>query len=367
MLIVAAVLLAFADSAQSPPPPSPPPSSYSATPAVTVVPFRTEAAPRVDPVFGDVASFRAAIDRFLALQGEMDQVRDEFSSAVHATLAALAAGSTSGSGWAAGWVPTASAGADARQCPMAAALPYARALASGGHYLLLGQQLQASYRELRRGDDLGDTLGLTPDYRLKVKKARELHQHLLTDYREMRVAFYDQLGAEMRHAGCKLTAKGLPPAGTSASDSNPSDVNPSDANPSNPVAWELAEDPVSDAPTPDGLADGNSPPARAVAARATTTRDHLTASTAEPPASGIAPAIWIELDNSLCNEPTRLSIDGQPVGDIGPRNQTSVRSRSGPHEVCALPTSDHRTCGDPGTIRKAYLHEGWRLTIHCAH
>ena len=35
-------------------------------------------------------------------------------------------------------------------------------------------------------------------------------------------------------------------------------------------------------------------------------------------------------------------------------------------DVCALPASDHRSCGDAGTMRKAYLHEGWRLTIHCA-
>ena len=87
---------------------------------------------------------------------------------------------------------------------------------------------------------------------------------------------------------------------------------------------------------------------------------------AEAAAAGGAPAVWIEIDNALCNEPTRLAIDGQAVGQIGPRNKTSVRARSGPHEVCALPASDHRACGDAGTLRKAYLHEGWQLTIHCA-
>ena len=110
------------------------------------------------------------------------------------------------------------AATDARQCPAATGAPYARALASGGRYLALGQQLQATYREIRRADDLGDTLGLTPDYRLRAKKAKDMHQQLLSDYREMRVAFYDQLGAELRHAGCKLTAKGiaasLPPGRT---------------------------------------------------------------------------------------------------------------------------------------------------------
>jgi len=42
-----------------------------------------------------------------------------------------------------------------------------------------------------------------------------------------------------------------------------------------------------------------------------------------------------------------------------------VRTHAGPREICALPASDPRTCGDPGTIRKAYLHEGWSLTVHC--
>src|SRR5204863_7727836 len=77
-----------------------------------------------------------------------------------------------------------------------------RAMTAGGHYLVLGRQLEARFREIRRSDELGDGAGLTPDYRQKMKRARELYQDLLRDYREMRVAFYDQLGAEMRHAGC---------------------------------------------------------------------------------------------------------------------------------------------------------------------
>ena len=186
--LIPIVLLALGD-----PPSAPPPADLSSEES-----FRTDAAPRIDPVFGDVAELRASIDKFLSLQGEMDHVRDEFSSAVHETLAALA-----------DETPGPHAATDARQCPAATGVPYARALASGARYLALGQQVQASYREIRRAEDLGDTLGLTPDYRLRAKKAKDMHQQLLSDYREMRVAFYDQLGAELRHAGCKLTAKGI--------------------------------------------------------------------------------------------------------------------------------------------------------------
>ena len=53
----------------------------------TATPFRTTVNPRIDPVFGDVTVLRRTVDRFLALQVEMDQVRNEFSTAVHSTLA----------------------------------------------------------------------------------------------------------------------------------------------------------------------------------------------------------------------------------------------------------------------------------------
>lgn len=333
--LIPMVLFALAGAPGAPPHADPP----------TEESFRTEAAPRIDPVFGDVASLRAAIDRFLSLQGEMERVRDDFSSAVHAALATLVGPPSPAPQPAA----AKAAASDAHPCPAAAATPLARASLAGGRYLALGQQLQAAYREIRRGDDLGDTVGLTPDYRLKAKKARALHQQLLSDYREMRVAFYDQLGAEIRHAGCRLPAR---TTASSAPDSNPAD------NPLDLRAWDLGESP----------ADlGGDPPAPAL------NKEGAATTAAQPPSAPLAadgeassPAIWIDIDNTLCNEATRLSIDGQAVGDIGARNKTSVRTRSGPHEVCALPTSDKRACGDAGTLRKAYLHEGWRLTIHCA-
>ena len=195
MLVLAALLLA------------------AAPPNTTVTPFRTEVAPRVDPVFGDIASLRQSVDRFLALQTEMEQVRNEFSTSVQGTLFQLA--------------PT---GPRPKGCPAGATAHYARALAAGGRYLSLGRQLETRFREIRRSDELGDASGLTPDYRVKVKRARELYDDLLRDYREMRVAFYDQLGAEMRHAGCELA--------TAASHAA---IKPTDAapDPSDPASWAL--------------------------------------------------------------------------------------------------------------------------------
>jgi hypothetical protein len=310
--------------------------------ATAIIPFRTEAQPRVDGVFGDAASLRLSVDRFLGLEADMERVRDEFSTAVHETLAALAsAGPPDGA---------AASHAPPKSCPGATSAPYARALAAGTKYLVLGQQLQGRYRDIRRADDLGDTAALTPDYRVKVKKARELHQRLLDDYREMRVAFYDQLGAEMRHSGCKTGKTGETVATATATGAPAPPPNPSD-----PGAWTMDE---------AASADEAREPAAPAPDKAALARPKLE-EPSPPGATLAAPAIWIDVDNTLCAQPTRVSVDGQSLGEVAPHKRTSVRTHAGPREICALPASDARACGDPGTIRKAYLHEGWSLTVHC--
>jgi len=328
---------------------APAPTADAGPPATKVIPFRIDAEPRVDGVFGDAAALRATIDRFITLEADMDALRDEFSTAVHETLTALAGDAPGGPATNAakpannaGKPPTNAGKPAMKVCPAATAAPYARALAAGTKYLLLGQQLQGRFREILRADELGDAVALTPDYRVKVKKARDLHQRLLDDYREMRVAFYDQLGAEMRHAECKTGPRVPKPVAADA----PPPPNPSDA-----TAWTLDDPSRGEARPPASAAEGAGP------------RGGPGVTGEAGPLS--APAIWIDVDNTLCAQATRVSVDGQPLGEVGPRKKTSVRTHAGPREICALPTSDARACGDPGTIRKAYLHEGWSLTVHC--
>ncbi len=326
------------------------PGAPDAASTTQVVPFRTELRPRVDPVFGDAASLRASVDRFFALQSEMERVRDEFSTAVHETLAALAATAPPSAKPAA----RPEAKSESKSCPATTTAPYGRALAAGAKYLLLGQQLQGRFRDIRRADDLGDAAALTPDYRAKIKKVRELFGNLLADYREMRVAFYDQLGAELRHASCKTAAMAKASASGADASVNGGDV----PNPTEASAWSLAVDEVPAADEP-----------RAVMPTPAGKRPAL-GSASEPgaatsPGPLAAPSIWIDVDNTLCAQPTRVSVDGQPLGEVGARKRTAVRTHAGPREICALPASDARACGAPGTVRKAYLHEGWSLTVHC--
>jgi len=298
----------------------------TAAQATTATPFRTAVSPRIDPVFGDVGSLRRTVDRFLALQTEMDQVRDEFSTAVHGTLTEVAR-------------PGRDSHA-AKVCPPAAPTLYGRALAAGGRYLAIGREMESRFREIRRADELGDASGLTPDYRLRVKKASQIHQDMLRDLQEMRVAFYAQLGAELRHAGCDLHGPGASPA------ADADDVIPTD--PSNPAAWTL------DDSAADPEAAGSADPNRTV---------RTPPKTAAP--STTALAVWIEIDNSHCARPSQLQIDGRSYGALPGHKRTSVRTHAGPHEICVQPSQEKRSCGEPGTLRQVYFYEGWSLTVRC--
>lgn len=303
-------------------------------PRESVVPFRTDLAPRVDPVFGDAAAFRANVDKFLALHAEMEKVRDDFSNAVHQTLGDLA-----------------EQPAGSKKCPDALGPHYQKASTAGARYLALGRQLEAKFREVRRQDEMGDSAALTPDYRMKIKKARDLYWALLRDFREMKIAFYDQLGAELRHAGCQTavtTAASKP--GVPAAD------------PNDPAAWSLEEPtpaPVVAEPATGKAGKPELPPA-AIDDPARAADPKLGASDAR-----LATSVWIQVDNSRCHVPSRLAIDGANVAEIAAGKKTQVRTRSGPHELCVLPATDTRACGAAGTLRKAYFHEGWSVSVRC--
>jgi hypothetical protein len=275
--------------------------------------FRTEVAPRIDPVFGDAGTLREQIDQFLALQAEMETVRDEFSASVHRALAQLGpVGATP---------PT--------TCPANVPALYGAASDAGRRFLALGRRFAGRFRDIRRADELGDTVGLTPDYRAKAKKARDLYAGLVRDYREMRAAFYDQLTAEVRHAGCKVSpAPAARPADAGAADRPPDPTNAGD--------WVLD-------PPEDDTAAGKS----TAASKSSST------------------AIWIQIDNTRCAQPSTLTIDGAAIGDVAAQKKIPVRTHAGPHELCVLPAADKRTCGAAGTVRRVYLYDGWTLAVRC--
>jgi len=284
--------------------------------------FHLEPKATIDDVFGDAADYRRVIDKFLSISDGMQGTRDEFARAVQSVLAELR--------------PGPDGKARPRKCPdQAVASSYARALGLGQEYLRAGRELSRYYDQVREYDRLGETVGLTPDYRWKVKRVAQQYGALLTDYREMKVAFHDQLADELRFVGCdldKLAARG----GATRDE-----------------AWPQAEQLAPGAPT-EKVALPTPPPSQPKPVRAEPI-DIL------PPRAGIL----FYVDNTRCQVATKVALDGRPLGDVPAATRAAFPTRPGPHDLCLIPDGATKKCGDPGTLRKSYFTEGWTIALRC--
>ena len=154
--------------------------------------FRLEPKAALDDVFGDTSAYRKVVDRFGLIAEQMQQHREEFARAVQTVLLKLQPPMTPGA-----------VQSRPRVCQEnEIAGSYVQGLRAGQEYLRTGRELTRLYEQIRDLDRLGETTGLTPEYRWKVKRMMTQYQTLLTDYREMKVAFHDQLADELRYAGC---------------------------------------------------------------------------------------------------------------------------------------------------------------------
>ena len=272
--------------------------------------FRMASDPKIITVFGDTAQFRMYVDRFFELYAQMQAARESFSRDVQQVVGTLAAHAEVAKG--------------KSRCPVdAIALAYARAFHLGQSYHQLGKELEAQHASIKELDDLGETSGLTPDYRWKVARAVKLYPQVLRDFREMKVAFQEQLAGELQFAGCDaavLVAKGdeLDKAGATT-----------DAQ-------------VMPAPPPAKLNPRDKP---VVPVSATT--------------------VTFFVDNGTCEGAMRVYVDGLLVGEVGGRAKAAFRAASGRHDMCLLQSTSPEQCGDTGTLRKTYIHDGWSITLRC--
>jgi hypothetical protein len=279
--------------------------------------FRLATDPKIETVFGDAAEFRRYVDRFFVVYAEMYKTREDFARNIQNVLASLAAHR------AAAREPGA-----ARKCPVdAVGLAYGRAFRQGQTYHRLGKELETNFVSIKELDALGETKGLTPDYRWKVARALKFYGQVLTDFREMRVTFQDQLPGELTFNGCDsqiLIAKG-------------EELEKSGAAP-------LVAPPVA-------------PPAT-VASRG--------GKTIEPPAPVVASGATFFVDNSTCKTTSlRVFLDGTLLGEVGSGAKAAFRALVGRHDLCLIPSSSRAQCGDPGTLRKTYIHDGWAIVLRC--
>jgi hypothetical protein len=325
------------------------PAEAAAQPPDAGAGFRLEGKPAIDDVFGDAADYRRIVDRFLELTAQMQSMRDEFARSVQVTLNELGA-----------------RGADKkspshrgmRGCPVAAvAGPYARAHHLGEEYLRVGRELTRHYEQVKEFDQLGESSGLTPDYRWKVKRVLQQYSALLRDYREMKVAFHDQLVDELRYAGCDrqaLLMRGDPTTrpGTRADENWPQPGRP--GAPGVQLA-QLDKGPRERLPT--NLPPDRVPPPQPILVPPRT-------APADPNVDQPRSGVLFYVDNSKCQRGATVFLDGKKLGEVPAATRVGFQTAPGPHDLCLL-DSAKKQCGAPGTVRRSYLHEGWTISLRC--
>ena len=280
--------------------------------------FRVEGAPELDLVFGDSEHFKRHIDRFFALDKAMDQTRSAFSHNVQAALETL------------GDHPRG-------RCPVdQVAAAFYEARRDGETYRALGAEMEGEAVLIRQLDDLGETAGLTPDYRWRVRQAHELYKHALVDLREMRVEFMTQLGSELAHRGCsrhQLLARGA----------------------------ELA----AEKPTQVAGNRGPGAPDSGEAGGAAGHPGEAADSSAGGEVAAPATVITFYVDNQACTQTQSVFLDGALIGQVNGRSRSAFQASEGHHALCLIEASASARCGDPGTLRTAFLHDGWSIALHC--
>jgi hypothetical protein len=266
--------------------------------------FRMEGDAELEIVFGDLDRYKKHIDHFFEIHKKMTSARKQYSMQAKATLSKL------------------SEHPRGKKCPAEELGPhYFVAHQQGEEFRALGAGLEREYVAIRRLDRYGDTDALTPDYRWRVNRTRPLYSRSLTDYKEMRFSFLDQLGAEVAARGCTKTA--LLTSGRA-----------------NPAA------------TPTEVASLYRPP---------TYRPRATDKINE---TSVIPATFF-VDNKHCAKPMQVFVDGQMVGEVNGNARTAFQTTTGRHTLCLIETGSVKQCGESGTLRSAYFHEGWSVALHC--
>ena len=263
--------------------------------------FRMEGAPEVDVVFGDTRSYRLRIDRFFTLSESMTAERQRFSRRVQASMAVLLE--------------------KKRGCPKDGLAPqYYGAHQAAEEYRRLGIALEIEYTAIRTLHRYGESQGLTPDYRWKVNKVTPTYRATLTDYREIQVALVDQLDKELRYRGCRqstLLTLGQGKAQT-------------------PIAYS--------APVPPPRRSWRKEKPKPVVAATTAT---------------------FSIDNRSCDQGLDVYADGVLLGEVGPKKRAAFQALAGNHAICLIRKDSNLKCGQSGTVRTAYVHDGWAMTLHC--
>ena len=259
--------------------------------------------PELARPWGDAAALGAALDQYAATAQAMARSRDAYQHQLLGLLGALHRG------------PNAPTRSDpVRRCPIERiATSWATAQRTLAGAERLGVELEAAWRFIARHDEIGATAGLLPNARTQVAAARKAFRLALADIAELRAEWGRALGPELGAAGCtdRLLAAAI----------------------ADPARYHLVEE---DQPEPIPKTQPPRP------------RAHAT----------------FYVDNTRCLDPVEVWIDGAQLGQVAPGRRSALVADAGERTLCLL-VPGAAQCGDRGTVREVYLHDGWSVTMHC--
>ena len=199
-------------------------------------------------------------------------------------------------------------------CPVDTVAPaWAAAQKARALYERLGSDLEASFKRIVRDDELGLTAGLLPNARLAVATAKHSFRLALADSGELRAELGRGVTPELRVVGCseQLLAAAL----------------------ANPARYHVIEE-----DKPDVIPAQTAPRAK--------------------------PRTTFFVDNTGCPDTVTVWIDGKQLGEVAPGRRSALVADGGERSLCLINPGGAQ-CGDRGTVRQIYLHDGWSVVMHC--
>jgi Flp pilus assembly protein TadD len=253
--------------------------------------------------WGDGEALQHMLDRYEQAQLALAASRKTYQDQILTMLGAMGQG------------PKAAAkAARSKACPVGRLAPtWSAAQQELAKYTRLGVDLEFAYRFLARHDEAGMTASLLPNSRTAVASAKKRFRIALADVSELRAEWSRGIVPELRAAGCsdKLLAAAL----------------------ADPNRYRVI---VEDKPEPI-------PPK-------------------QPPRA--KPRTTFFVDNTRCADPVEVWIDGAHIGQVAPGRRSALVTDGGERTLCLLVPGGAQ-CGDRGTLRQVYLHDGWSTTMHC--
>ncbi len=259
--------------------------------------------PEIVRPWGDARAITSALERYEAIARTMATTRRTYQNAFLSLIAAFGKGPLS---------PVKKP--QPRTCPIDRVAPlWATAQAELRKYERLGSELEAAYRFIARHDEIGATAALLPNGRTQVTGAKAGFRTALADVGELRAEWARGAVPELRFAGCsdKLLAAAV----------------------ADPERYRIIQ---RDNPDPKPAPQPPRPKARAT----------------------------FYVDNTKCPDAVDVWIDGTILGQVAPGRRSALVADGGERTLCLIGPGAAQ-CGDRGTVRQVYLHDGWTATLHC--